>query len=181
MQYDSTKLRAYFFGNLYISQIQHGIQGSHVVTKMFRDNQPDLFPADPVMQRTLFDWGDDGVTKIYLQAGYQRNLEIIHDVLRYICPRLGLPYQKFHEEVDALNGALTSVGVVVPQEIYDMDKVLPGYVETMRNPVYGVLRNVFTPTDVYNTLLRMRRHDGEDYAKALMLLLHITLKSAKLA
>lgn len=177
MNYASgTDLRAYFFGNMYISPIQHGIQGSHVVTKMFRGNQSDLFPNDPTMQQTLFDWGDDGVTKIYLQAGYQRNLEIIYDVLSYIAPRLGLPYAKFHEEVDALNGALTSVGVVAPKEIYDKDMT------DWKHPAYGILRDVHTPTDVYNMLRRMRCSASDALnLDGLSALLNITLKSAKLA
>lgn len=199
MQYsDSTKLRAYFFGNMYVSPIQHGIQGSHVVTKMFRANQPDLFPADPVMQQTLFDWGDDGVTKIYLNAGYQLNLQIIYDVLSYIAPRLGLPYQKFHEEVDALNGALTSVGVVAPEEVYnlawDQDFGLLG-------PLYHKARlpeipDTYPPSAVYtavHTKLRSATDNPEDIlamvktvsdkltTEEMVFLLHRLLKSAKLA
>ena len=32
---DPTKLRAYFFGNMYLSQIKQGIKAAHVVTKKF--------------------------------------------------------------------------------------------------------------------------------------------------
>lgn len=171
---DPAKSRAYFFGNLYISQIQHGIQGSHAVTKMFRNNQPDLFDPDYAMVDNLNDWADFGLTKIYLQAGFQRNLEVIHDVLSYICPRLRLPYAKFHEEDDALNGALTSVCVVVPEEVYNMD--MAEYL----NPVYGMLRDIKTPTDVYNTVRRLNP-ESSLYKQAMAALLNITIKSAKLA
>lgn len=117
MQYsDATKLRAYFFGNMYLSPIQQGIQAAHVVTK--------LFARFPTLQYgpaffTLHAWANEGVTKILLNGGYQSNLAVIYDVLETLCPALELPFAKFHEEQDALNGALTSVGVIVPEEVYN--------------------------------------------------------------
>ena len=123
MQYaDPTKLRAYFFANMYLSQIQQGIQAAHVVTKMFvqtrHDNSPYPMPGGNDPYNILHAWGRDGVTKILLNGGYQSNLADVHSIFEFICPRLGLPFAKFHEEEAALNGALTSVGIVVPEEVY---------------------------------------------------------------
>lgn len=162
-----SEMRAYFFGNLYISQIQHGIQGSHIVTKLFRSNQNDLFPANPDMEFNLHSWADYGVTKIFLQAGFQRNLEIIYDAISYIAPRLDLPYVKFHEEEDALNGALTSVGIVVPTEIYNMKLDMDD----------EMIQHISTPVDIYNEL-RLTFPTNEEKLK---LMLRMLLKSAKLA
>lgn len=117
MEYaDPSKLRAYFFGNMYISPIQHGIQAAHVVTKMFSayGHRKLSNPTD-----MLYDWADVGVTKILLNGGYQSNLADVFSIFEFIAPKLELPFAKFHEEESALNGALTSVGIVVPQEIYE--------------------------------------------------------------
>lgn len=123
MEYqDPTKLSAYFFGNMYISQIAHGIQAAHVVTKMFAKYGREHEGGASIAGDVLYDWADVGVTKILLNGGYQSNLADVHSIFEIVCPRLGLPFAKFHEEEAALNGALTSVGVVVPAEIYDLYK-----------------------------------------------------------
>lgn len=115
--------RAYFFGNMYLSQIQHGIQAAHVVTKLFAKYpwsanhlNDTLYPCD-----ILYAWATDDVTKILLNGGYQSNLHKVYQILEIVCPILGLPFEKFHEETDALNGALTSVGVVIDCEVLDAD------------------------------------------------------------
>lgn len=113
---DPTKLRAYFFGNMYLSPIQQGIQAAHVVTKLFV--KYGIPCENSAAMDMLYQWGNHGVTKILLNGGYQSNLDVIHNALGLLAPELGIPYAKFHEETDALNGALTCVGVIVPEEIY---------------------------------------------------------------
>lgn len=115
--------RAYFFGNMYLSPIQHGIQAAHVVTRLFVNypfskNQLDddiIYPCD-----VLYTWGRDHLTKILLNGGYQSNLQKIYNIFEVLCPLLMLPYDKFNEEQDSLNGALTSVGVVVDISKFDV-------------------------------------------------------------
>lgn len=121
MESQPKQYRAYFFGNMYLSQIQHGIQAAHVVTKLFvkytwaHNNLNDtLYPSD-----ILYAWAADDVTKILLNGGYQSNLYKVYQILEIICPILNLPFEKFHEETDALNGALTSVGVVIDCDVLD--------------------------------------------------------------
>ena len=175
MQYaDSTKLRAYFFGNMYLSQIQQGIQAAHVVTKMFGKYGREFEGSMGNAGDTLFDWADQGVTKILLNGGYQSNLATIHDALGLLCPMLELPYMKFHEEEAALNGALTSVGVVVPAEVYTLfDDWNPLTVKT--HPLFGA--------DADAVLASVKNHlsectFGEETA---MHHLYFLLKSARLA
>lgn len=183
MQYVSpTKLRCYFFGNMYISQIAHGIQAAHVVTKLFARYGRRYEGNDGAAGDMLFDWADNGVTKILLNGGYQSNLADVYAVFEYICPVLDLPCAKFHEEEAALNGALTSVGVVVPEEIYNADMTY--WTGTLTSRLYDTK----TPQDVL-TLLRDRIKppcevsEGamEQYRGLLVALLNITLKSARLA
>lgn len=167
-----SKLRAYFFGNMYISQIAHGIQAAHVVTKLFAS----YGRLDPSVEADmLYDWADVGVTKILLNGGYQSNLADVYKVFEFIGPILGLPYAKFHEEEAALNGALTSVGIVVPAEVYDMDMISwTSHFEFVK-----------TPQEVLATLDRLRSYekanDKTGYQNLVSALLNITLKSARLA
>lgn len=182
MQYvDATKLRAYFFGNMYISPIQQGIQAAHVVTKLFTS-----YSEDGVAGEMLHDWGRNGVTKILLNGGYQSNLEDIHSTFEFIAPKLGLPYMKFHEEEAALNGALTSVGIVVPEEIYSKSADLMfdwTHPPTDGSPSGAYLYGCFTPADILVKLLAMddKFADRELYEDFLEAALNITLKTARLA
>lgn len=108
-----SKYRAYFFGNHYISQIQHGIQAAHATAELFLK-----YNGDSPETRALYDWAINDKTMILLNGGFQSNLINVYAVLITLCEKLKLPYAKFHEEVDALNGALTNVCVIVPEEIY---------------------------------------------------------------
>lgn len=97
-----------FVGNGYISQVQHGLQAGHVVAKLFV--KYDDWPKE---KQILFEWTDEGPTKWLLNGGYQERLEELYEILKIISDVIHLPYAKFHEEISALNGALTSVGFVV--------------------------------------------------------------------
>lgn len=116
-------MRLYVFGNLYISPIQHGIQGIHsfgeLVLKL-------LDPLDSKGLAVLRAFLADHKTVIALNGGYASTLSAIHDRLAAIAADWPsdleeapvLLYAKFHEEDAALNGALTSVAAVVPSCAY---------------------------------------------------------------
>lgn len=109
-----SKYRAYFFGNMYLSSIQHGIQAAHVVTTMltsYNDDTPE--------RTVLLEWATQHMTKDLRVGGYQSTLNTIYEILKKTCPVIGVPFCKFHEEQDALNGALTSVGVVLDTNLLD--------------------------------------------------------------
>ena len=172
---DPTKLRAYFFGNMYLSQIQQGIQAAHVVTKMFAKYGRGHEGVSALAGDTLYDWADVGVTKILLNGGYQSNLELVHKALEILCPMLQLPFSRFYEEHDALNGALTSVGVVVQEEIYtkfDTRLILP---TSVKDPLTGA-----DAETVFASMLDLRSEAefGEEQAQRH---LYFLLKSARLA
>lgn len=117
MKDEHLEYRAYFFGNMYISPIQHGIQAAHVVTELFVKYKPLEMSSTPFESNVLYRWAEEHKTKMLMNGGYQSNLEKIHKIFEFIGPVLGLPFAKFHEEEEALNGALTSVGVVVPMHM----------------------------------------------------------------
>lgn len=111
--HDPSTHRAYFFGNLYLSSIQQGIQAAHVVTQMF-----SRYQEASEEHELLHAWGRHGVTKVLLEGGPQANLEIIFQIMQHCASFLRLPCGAFFESQAALNGALTSVGVVVPESVY---------------------------------------------------------------
>jgi len=65
----------------------------------------------------LHDYLDNHKTVICLNAGYSATLhEIYKELTDFDNP---YPFAKFHESEEALDGALTCVGIVVPDAIYD--------------------------------------------------------------
>ena len=108
--------KAYFFGNMYISQIAHGIQAAHTLTEMF------VKYKDGIENKILFDWAENDKVMILFNGGYQSNLYKIHSIFEVVGDKLRLPFAKFHEEEDALNCALTSVGIIVPETYRDSSK-----------------------------------------------------------
>lgn len=181
MEYaDKTKLRAYFVGNLYISQIQHGIQAGHVVTKLAAKYGREL--SAPREHETFYDWADNGVTKILLVGGYQSTLETVYEIFKIAAFELELPFEWFHEEKDALNGALTSVGVIVPEEVYGF-KEPPPFVPHGFD--FYPPPEPFAHTDVDATLAYLqeivKQKDEVELRPDFIRALHYTLRQFKLA
>ena len=119
-------MRAYFFGNMYLSSIQQGIQAHHCATEMYNKYFPRptfegecCFHASPQTVQ-LADWGHDHKTDVLLSAGFSETIREIHDGFEdFDNP---YPFAKFHEGHDALDGALTCAGIILPEEIYEVAK-----------------------------------------------------------
>lgn len=113
-------MRAYFFGNMYLSSIQQGIQAAHAVSEMFirfpiQDLAVQRVPGDLIL-----NWAQNHKTMILLNGGYAATIQDLvdffdkqsmHDTVEY-------PWAPFYEEQDSLNGALTTVGIILPEKIY---------------------------------------------------------------
>lgn len=112
-------MRAYFFGNMYLSSIQQGIQAAHAVHEMFvrfpeRNNQGDnniKFDGD-----FLWEWATEHKTMILLNGGYAATIQELVDFFND--GTNPYPWADFHEEEASLNGALTTVGIILPEKIY---------------------------------------------------------------
>jgi len=107
-------MRAYFFGNMYLSSIQQGIQAAHATHELFTKwNQPS------VAQANLLEWAENHKTMILLNGGYS---ETIQDLVTFLAQQgdhtVEYPWAPFYEEKASLNGALTTVGVILPEKIY---------------------------------------------------------------
>jgi hypothetical protein len=111
-------LRAYFITNMYTAGIHAGIQSAHCLHEMYEKYQ--FCSASGILH--LGNWAREHKTIIVLNGGYQSNLESLFFLFGQNAPLLGLPYAKFHESQEALNGALTCVGIVLPQEVYAFEE-----------------------------------------------------------
>lgn len=112
-------MRAYFFGNMYLSSIQQGIQSAHVLAEMYNKY---VFPDGCQEYFILENWAKEHKTMVLLNAGYS---EEIHSLVSFFDTKDNpLPWAKFHEGKDALDGALTCVGIILPEEFYEGAKEL---------------------------------------------------------
>lgn len=110
-------MRAYFFGNMYLSSIQQGIQALHVVSEMFvkysDPNKPNYHP--------VHEWATDHKTVVLLNAGYGSELYKLYGL--FDDSNNPYPWAHFHESEDALDNAFTSIGIILPERIYETSKI----------------------------------------------------------
>lgn len=101
---------AYFFQNFYLQGIHAGIQSQHTTAEMFVK-----YWKPSIQQDQLFCWATYHKTTIVLNGGVQQDLENTIKILN----QLNFPFAYFKESDECLNGALTNVGVILPEFIYD--------------------------------------------------------------
>lgn len=116
-------MRAYFFGNMYLSSIQQGIQAAHATSEMFVKYGDPARPHDARGQQAsaiLNTWARDHKTMVLLNAGYG---EEIHRLVDFFSSGANpFPWAQFYEGKDSLDGAITTVGIILPEEIYNAAK-----------------------------------------------------------
>ena len=110
------ELRAYFFNNMYLSGIHAGIQAQHCTVEMFLKHSTPMGPRSNM----LHEWARNHKTTIVLNAGYADNLEEIANMLR--SDDNPYPWGYFCESSEALAGAITSVGVILPDRLFNYDR-----------------------------------------------------------
>lgn len=107
-------MRAYFFGNMYLSSIQQGIQAGHVIGDMFTKYMGDNYDQERLS--FVAAWARDHKTMILLNAGYGANIHALNRL--FSSDQNMFPHAMFCEEEASLDGAATSVGIIVPDYIY---------------------------------------------------------------
>jgi hypothetical protein len=112
-------MRCYFFTNMYMSAIHAGIQSQHSGQRLcnkygmgFNGEQ------NPTAIAEYKSWAKDHETSILINAGHQINLERLINLLESSEGNEKKAWASFNETKDALNGALTSVAVVLDEKIY---------------------------------------------------------------
>lgn len=111
-----TNLRAYFFGNMYLSPIQHGIQAAHVVTNLLM-KYPLLSDDESISEQVdlFYAWASDHITKICLNGKSSAHLDATYSLLTKLSEHLPIPFDKFQEP--GLDYCVTSVGVIVSDDM----------------------------------------------------------------
>ena len=108
-------MRAYFFGNMYLSSIQQGIQAAHVLHELFLK-----YPSPVTTEGRgdhLWAWASSHKTMILLNGGYA---DTLREIIKLFDDKNNpYPWAFFNEGQDSLDGALTSVGIVLPEHIYE--------------------------------------------------------------
>lgn len=107
-------MRYYGYGNFYFSSIQQGIQAQHALGRMVTA----AHTSEPLIRPALEAWLGQHETTILLNGGDHDALVALHAAWRGV-QRLhpGLPVAVFREP--GVNNAVSSVGVVLPEEVYD--------------------------------------------------------------
>lgn len=108
-------MRFYGFGNYYLSSLQQGLQSAHAVGELF--TQTELGSESFNM---VYDWAKNHKTMVLLNGGNALNLQELYDFFGELKAQgMHLPFAKFHEDEQSLGGALTYVGVIVPEKYYE--------------------------------------------------------------
>jgi len=109
-------MRAYTIVNMYMQGIHAGIQSAHILSEMALDSasKPDHKSA-----ATFYSWATNDKTLIVLNGGSNKNLRKMMDLIEPACDKLDLPFAYFTESEEALDGALTGFGLIVPSRIYE--------------------------------------------------------------
>ena len=106
-------MRLYSMINMYLSPIQHGIQTAHVQNEMHLKAHFDI---DPKPLQTYLEWAKNHKTIIVCNGGNAASL--LDFIGLFSDPQNPYLFSWFNEDEDSLNGALTCVGILLPEEIY---------------------------------------------------------------
>jgi hypothetical protein len=141
-------MRAYFFGNFYLSSIQQGIQAGHCLGQMVVEYGCKPNGADTMgfVQRTehyaeqataLATFLTKHKTFILLNGGAQTDLQELYMIIKRgeLDEQHQFPYAYFNEEKDALNESITCVGIVLPKRIYEFSDLLKKDDGTLRHVI----------------------------------------------
>jgi len=122
---NNQELRAYFFNNMYLSGIHAGIQAQHCTAAMFVNYPNDRISLGEFGDRavnTLYSWANHHKTTIILNGGYASNLYRILNIVAI--DSNPYPWGVFCESEEALNSCITSVGIILPEKVFNYKKNL---------------------------------------------------------
>jgi hypothetical protein len=141
-------MRFYAFGNYYLSSLQQALQANHVCVELYNkynfqflelksyDELTSFSKRNAMSWSYLREWAKDHKTIVLLNGGNSKDLRDIHNMMMgedFERSNHDYPFASFHEDEQSLNGALTSVGIVLPAKIYetaanDRSNTLPDYI-----------------------------------------------------
>ena len=132
-------MRAYFFGNFYLSSIQQGIQAQHCTAEMFVK-----YGAYKNAYDVLHQWADEHKTSILLNGGDSGDLmELAQEYMQTMSNPY--PWALFQESASALNNAVTCVGIILPEKMYSDETKSYVRSENRRGPGDMIMYSYDTP------------------------------------
>ena len=109
-------MRAYFFVNRMLNGIDKGIQAGHCAVEFFCNyNGPEDHPD-------LSDWAVHHKTFIVLSGGGHGELVEIEKF--FDTQKNPLAWASFREDEVSLNSAMTCVGIILPERIYETASIV---------------------------------------------------------
>lgn len=109
-------MRLYTYNHLWLSSLQKGLQSGHVAVEIMIG-----FEKDSTKGKIAFDWAKNHKTMMLMNGGNTQMLEETYDFFKKLEKEgMCLPFAKFYEDRESLNGCITSVGIVVTEEIYEL-------------------------------------------------------------
>jgi hypothetical protein len=116
-------MRYYAFGNYYLSSLQQSLQAHHacqeIYNKHFIDIDTDFDDADSysTQQSGYNTWSRDHKTIVLLNGGNSSDLLELKQFFKSVYHPYA--FASFNEDEQSLNGALTSVCIILPARIYE--------------------------------------------------------------
>ena len=109
----SRNYRAYFLTNMYLSSIQNGIQTAHCTAEFYVK-----YGINTPKGKIVYDWASQDKTMIVLNGGY---CSALRDFAEFLNNDLNpFPWATFNESQEALDGALTATGIILPEDTYSL-------------------------------------------------------------
>jgi hypothetical protein len=102
----------YTYAHAWLSSIQKGIQSWHCSDEMFIK-----YENDPKKMAQLNDWRLNYKTVMVMNGGNSDMVEGLHEFFDNMDNPY--PFGKFHEDEESLRGIVTSVGICLPEKIYN--------------------------------------------------------------
>lgn len=113
-------MRYYGFGNYYLSSLQQGLQAAHVIKGLWTE-----YEKDTQSYQIAEEYARNHKTMVLLNGGNAAGLRYIYNSFKkFEAEGMTLPFAKFNEDEQSLDGALTAVGIVLPEKYYLMMDVL---------------------------------------------------------
>lgn len=150
--------RLYSVVNQYIAGIHAGIQTAHAIADMMYEYGVNHRPQSHAVQ-VCDQWARRDKTIIVLDGGYQSNVQRIFELMQKV-PRF--PSAKFHEEEDALNGALTAACIVLPEYMYNPQYSTAVDIESGTGVLSGLqIANEYKDLETGNVLHHYSQYDKD--------------------
>lgn len=121
-------MRLYTFTHFMLSSIQQGIQSGHASQAVINKHIDDRKTSKEL--QAIKQWLPSP-TIICLNGGNTAELNKIAEKLSLIGPALHLPWSCFYEDAESMAQLMTSVGIIVPERIYESALIIriraPGF------------------------------------------------------